>query len=113
MALASPSAITVSNSTMLLRILTTWPQPTGPQRVTSLPNVPINGSRRSNTSGSAPTITDSCPASAAARVRATGASTNTAPRCAKSAASVRVVSTGEVPRSTTAWPACVQASRPS
>ena len=34
---------------------------------------------------SAPTITDSCPASAAARVRATGASTNIAPRSANNA----------------------------
>ena len=67
MARASDSATTVSNSTMLFRILTTWPLPTGPHSVISVAKVAISGRARSNSSGSAPTMTDSVPASAAAR----------------------------------------------
>ena len=39
MAIASASAAQCWNTSMLLRIFTTWPQPTGPQWVTSVPIV--------------------------------------------------------------------------
>jgi hypothetical protein len=59
---------------MLLRILTTWPLPTGPQCETSLPMQRSSGRTRPKASASPPTMMLSVPFSAAARVRAIGAS---------------------------------------
>src|SRR5690606_2913941 len=66
----------------------------------------------SSTSGSAPTITDSAPASAAARVRATGASMKVTPRSPKRSASSRVEATGEVLVSTMICPRLTQSRSP-
>src|SRR6185437_15926278 len=101
MASASASAPTVSNSTMLLRILTTWPHPTGPQCVMSVPMAARNGLIRAKSAADAPTMMLSRPCCAASRVRATGASANSMPASARRDASVRVSATGEVPQSTT------------
>src|SRR4029453_4450594 len=53
-ALASQSATTFWNSSMLLRILSTCPQPTGPHSAISVANAAIKGFTSANTCGSAP-----------------------------------------------------------
>src|SRR5688572_25567542 len=98
---ASAIATTFWNSTMLLISFIAWPAPGAPQCVMSLPMSSSVGFSRLNTGSVAPTITESVPAAAAARVRATGASAKWIPRAAKrefrSCASATVV----VLRSTT------------
>ena len=73
-AIASASAAVCWNTSMLLRIFTTWPQPIGPQCVTSVPIVSSTGRMWANTASVAPTMMESSPRAAASRVRATGAS---------------------------------------
>ncbi len=59
---------------MLFMSLTTWPAPTSPQWVTSAAQQSRKGRMRANTAALPPTMMLSVPASAAARVRAMGAS---------------------------------------
>src|SRR5262249_18044101 len=77
---ASPIAWPVMNTTMLLRIFTTWPAPWSPQWVTSLPMQERYGRSASHASAGPPTMMLKVPSCAAWRVRATGASTNARPR---------------------------------
>ena len=97
---------------MLFIILTSCPEPTPPQCVTSSPIIFSNGSSTSNTAGSAPTIILNVPASAAARVLATGASENSTSWPLKRWSSSRASATGDVPRSTTMAPAFSIVIRP-
>ena len=71
---ASARVCTVMKTVMLLRIFTTWPQPTGPQWVMSVPMQPSRGSTASKASAGPPTMMLSVPSRAAWRSRATGAS---------------------------------------
>ena len=97
---------------MLFIILTSCPEPTPPQCVTSSPIILSSGSSVLNTLDSAPTIILNVPASAAARVLATGASENWTPCSLKRLSSSRANATGDVPRSTTMAPAFSTAIRP-
>ena len=84
-AIASASAATFWNSSILFSNFTNCPLPTGPQCVMSLPR--ISSSRRicANTSSDAPTMMLNSPRDAASLVRATGARRNRSRRAASRA----------------------------
>ena len=84
---------------MLLISFIACPAPGGPQRVTSLAKYSRSGLTRGKCVSLQPTITESLPSSAAARVRATGASTKWMPRAEKRPSRSRVRPTGMVLKS--------------
>ena len=112
MEMASAIAIVVSNTTMLFISLTTWPAPTPPHSVISVPMVARMGLRRANTASLPPTMIERVPSTAARRVRATGASAKSTPLASNASASSRISRGGAVDMSTTVCPLRASPRRP-
>jgi len=86
--IASDVPIMLIPSSILLQILTTWPDPTGPQWTTLAPITERRSCAAGNTSGGPPTINVSWPNLAAFTPPDTGASMNTFPCASANAATV-------------------------
>jgi hypothetical protein len=97
--IASASATTFWNSTMLLMSLVACPAPGPPQCVMSVAMWASSGRMRLYTGSVPPTMIESVPFFAASRVRATGASAKYTPRAEKRDCRSRVSATVTVLRS--------------